>query len=253
MLLQLMRIFECEFCDKMFSHKGNLNTNIGSIHWRLIVLFWEHYFWQNLHTKDFFATLIEPICVFKLPLWENILSQNSHSKSLINWSNMKTHATFLRKDFDKIHIKRFLWIMNRTNMCTFLITGFLTKITYKIFLCIMNRANMFIQTTFFRKTFVTKFTFKRLLPVMYRTNMKTRCTLLIIGFLAKSTYKRFLCIMNRTNMFIQNTFFRKTFVTKFTFKGFFPSCTEVTGRLSVLFENIIFDKIHIQKISLQHE
>ena len=32
MLLQLMRIFECEFCDKMFSHKGNLNTHIGYIH-----------------------------------------------------------------------------------------------------------------------------------------------------------------------------------------------------------------------------
>ena len=32
MLPQFMRLFECEFCDKMFSHKGNLNTHIGSIH-----------------------------------------------------------------------------------------------------------------------------------------------------------------------------------------------------------------------------
>ena len=46
------------------------------------------------------------------------LSQNSHSKSLMNWGNMKTHATFLRKGFlTKSTYKRFLWIMNRTNMC----------------------------------------------------------------------------------------------------------------------------------------
>ena len=46
------------------------------------------------------------------------LSQNSHSKSLMNWGNIKTHATFLRKGFlTKSTYKRFLWIMNRTNMC----------------------------------------------------------------------------------------------------------------------------------------
>ena len=113
-------------------------------------------FWQNPHTKDFFASWIEPICFFIL---------------------------LFRKSFvTKFTFKRLLPVMYRSNMkihCTFLRTLFLTKSTYKRILCIMNITNMCIQITFMRKHLSQNSHSKSL---MNWGNMKTHATFLRKGF-----------------------------------------------------------------------
>ena len=155
---------------------------------------------------------------------------------IMNRTNMCIQITFMRKHFvTKFTFKRLLPVMYRSNMKTqrtFLRTLFLTKSTYKRILCIMNITNMCIQITFMRKHLSQNSHSKSL---MNWGNMKTHATFLRKGFLTKSTYKRFLWIMNRTKMCIQTTFFEKLLSQNSHSKGFFLSCTEVTWKLGVLF------------------